>query len=446
MWIWLLAAFAACSPAPSDPPAAKDPVPFVAPEPPKRPAADSFNSAILDRMEAELSQLVSSGKVANVTFTLVKNGETVRAGAFGTRTLGGTDPVDAHTIYRIYSMTKPVTAVAMMMLVEEGRIGLDDPITDYLPELSDLKVVRNYGAVDPAGIHPVSRTPTIRELLSHTAGFGYGDGRQDYVNRKIQSRKVDTATSSDGFLSLLARIPLMYEPGTAWSYSVASDLQGIIIERVSGESLGAFMKRRIFDPLDMPDTGFSVSETQRPRLADLTAWTPEQPMRVLGGAMASMDAAGLPREAGGHGLVSTLADYQKFAQMLLNEGSLDSVTLLKPESVQLMRTNVLTQTDPETGLPKYEPMRGVGYGFGVAMVTDTIRSGLAAPDGTFFWDGAAGTWFWVDPRDHILFVGMLQNFSASPVRVRTATMRNVYHAHFSDYVPEIKDIPSAREN
>ena len=151
--------------------------------------------------------------------------------------------------------------------------------------------------------------------------------------------------------------------------------------------------------------------------------------------MVRMDAAQLPRDAGGHGLVSTLADYARFAEMLLHEGTLDGVTLLKPETVEMMRTNALHFTDPETGHPDYEPSRGTGFGFGVGVVTNTIRSGLAAPEGTFFWDGASGTWFWVDPRHDIVFIGLIQNASPIPLSARRMSMQHVYHALFTDYFP-----------
>ena len=366
---------------------------------------------------------------------LRKDGETVRMGFHGARTLKGAEPVDAQTIYRIYSMTKPVTAVAMLMLYEEGRFSLDDPVTKFLPELNDLQVVKSYGAMDGAGVHPAARPPTMRELMTHTAGFGYNNGVPNYTNRQFEARRVAEARTNEEYLNRLAGVPLMYEPGTGWAYSAASDLQGIIIERLTGERLGDFMKRRIFDPLGMVDTGFHVTDAQRPRLAAFTAWTPGQPMQEITGPLATMEPNLIPRDAGGHGLVSTLADYERFAEMLLHEGTLGDAVLLKPESVALLRANALTFTDPETGLPKYGPRSGAGFGFGVAVVADTIRSGLGAPAGTYYWDGAAGTWFWIDPRDNIVFVGMLQNFSDNPVIARPMTMRNVYHALYSDYDP-----------
>ena len=405
------------------------------PEPVKPPAIDSFYGPVLERLDTDMKQFVQSGKVANIAYALVKDGEWVQTGYYGSRTLGGDEPVDEHTIYRIYSMTKAVTAVSLLMLYEEGKFSMDDPITRFLPELDNLQVVSSYGAKGASGIHPASRPATMRELLTHTAGFAYGDGRQDYANRRFAERNVGGAPTSREYLRRIAGVPLMYEPGTAWSYSAASDLQGIIVERMTGERLGDFMKRRIFDPLGMVDTGFSVTEAQRPRLADMTAWTPEAGIKTVPGVLTNMAASDFPFDAGGHGLVSTIADYERFARMLLHDGVFEDATLLQPESVEMLRTNALGFKNSETGLPTYEPARGTGFGFGVGVVTNTIRSGLAAPEGTYFWDDASGTWFWIDPRHDIVFIGMVQNMSPNPVRPWRTAMVDVYHALFTDYFP-----------
>lgn len=421
--------------APPSPGPAEDEAGLEMPEREKPPASDSFYEPVMQRLDEEMQKYVQSGKVANLAYALIKDGEWVRTGYYGTRTLDGSDPVDERTIYRVYSMTKAATAVSLLMLLEEGEFSLDDPITRFLPELDDLKVTRTFEAGDGRGLRPAERAPTMRELLTHTAGFGYGGGRPDYANQVFLQRDVEGATTGDEYVKRIADVPLMYQPGTAWSYSAASDLQGIIVERITGERLGAFMKRRIFDPLGMVDTGFSVTDAQRDRLADFTAWTPGQPLVKVEGPMQDMDAAQLPRDAGGHGLVSTIADYERFAEMLLHEGTLDGQTLLSPESVRLLRSNGTEFTHPETGFPIYEPFRGTGFGFGVAVITNTIRSGLGAPEGTYFWDGASGTWFWIDPYHDIIFIGMVQNLSANPVMPRKTAMMNVYHALFTDYFP-----------
>ncbi len=405
------------------------------------PAVNSFYRPVLERLDEDMQQYVQSGKVANIAYALIKDGERVQSGYAGTRTLDGSDPVDDRTIYRVDSMTKAATAVSLLMLLEEGKFSLDDPITRFLPELENLQVTRTFEAVDGKGLRPANRAPTMRELLTHTAGFAYGGGRPDFANQVFLQRNVDGAATNEEYLKRLSGVPLMYQPGTAWAYSAASDLQGIIIERMTGERLGTFMKRRIFDPLGMVDTGFSVSEDQRGRLADFTAWTPGQPLTKVAGPRQDMKAAQLPRDAGGYGLVSTITDYERFAEMLLQGGTLDGETLLSPNSIRLLRTNGTSFKHPETGFPIYEPYRGTGFGFGVGVITNTIRSGLGAPEGTYFSDGASGTWFWIDPYHDLIFIGMAQNLSANTVMPRDTAMRDVYHALFTDYFPSIPVVP-----
>lgn len=399
--------------------------------------AKSFMPSILGMLDQEMTAVVRDGKVANLSYVLIKDGQRVASGFHGTRTLDAADPVDDRTIYRIYSMTKPVTAVGLLMLYEEGKFSLDDPITKFLPEMSKLAV---FDGLSAGGIRtrPANHVPTMRELLLHTAGFGYGDGRQDYVSQQFLARQINNATSSDDLVIRVASIPLKYQPGEAWSYSIASDLQGVIIERISGQSLDQYLQERIFAPLGMADTGFTVDEADSSRLAVLTGWTPETGMQLVPGPIQTLRASDIPYYSGGHGLVSTIADYERFAAMLLNGGALGDVTLLKPETVSMMVTNGLSFVDPATGLPLYRPGRGVGFGFGVGVIDDTIASGVGAPEGSFFWDGATGTWFWVDPRHDLIFIGMLQNMSSSPITMRRSAMQRVYHALITDYFPTSK--------
>lgn len=398
---------------------------------------DSFTPSILAMLDQEMASVVRDKKVASLSYVLIKDGQRVASGFHGTRTLDGLEPVDDRTLYRIYSMTKPVTAVGLLMLYEEGKFGLDDPVTDFLPELSELTVFDGLAA-GSVRTRPVNRAPTMRELLQHTAGFGYTDGRADYVSQQFLSRQVDGATTSDELVEKVAAIPLKFQPGEAWSYSIASDLQGVIIERISGQTLDAFFEERIFAPLGMTDTGFTVDDARRARLTELTGWTPETGMQPLPGPAQTLGREETPRYSGGHGLVSTIADYERFAAMLLNGGKLGDVTLLKPETVSMMTANGLTFVDANTGLPLHLPARGVGYGFGVGVIVDTIASGLGAPEGSYYWDGAAGTWFWVDPRHDLIFIGMLQNMSSSPITMRRAAMQRVYHALITDYFPVSK--------
>ena len=395
---------------------------------------ESFTPSILAMLDQEMAAVVRDRKVASLSYVLIKDGQRVASGFHGTRTLDGAEPVDDWTLYRIYSMTKPVTAVGLLMLYEEGKFELDDPITDFLPELSSLAVFDGQSGGN-VRTRPVGHVPTMRELLLHTAGFGYTDGRADYVSQQFLARQVDGAASSDELVKKVAGIPLRFQPGEAWAYSIASDLQGVIIERISGQSLEAFLGDRIFAPLGMTDTEFTVDEAGSARLAVLTSWTPEISIQPLAGPAQTLRPEEVSRYSGGHGLVSTIADYERFAALLLNGGTLGDVTLLKPETVSMMTANGLTFVDANTGLPLHRPSRGVGYGFGVGVIDDTIASGLGAPEGSYYWDGAAGTWFWIDPRHDLIFIGMLQNISSTPVSMRRSAMQRVYHALITDYFP-----------
>lgn len=404
---------------------------------PSRPdPMESFHQPILQMLDHEMSEVVHKAQVANISYVLIKDGQLVTSGFHGKRTLGGDDAVDDKTLYRIYSMTKPVTAVALLMLYEEGNFSLDDPVSKFIPEFSNLKVLEGVSAGQPR-TRPASRAPTMRELLLHTAGFGYGDGKRDYVTQQFIEKQIMDAPTSDELIKRVASVPLMYEPGTAWSYSIASDIQGVIIERISGQSLGDFMQKRIFDPLAMNDTGFHTTPDKEYRLASLTGWTPETPLALLPGTIQTMRASEVTRHSGGHGLLSTIDDFERFSLMLLGEGTLDGVQILKPETVGLIAQNGLHFVNEQTGLPLHRPYRGVGYGFGVGVIDDTIASGLAAPEGTYFWEGAAGTWFWIDPRHDLIFIGMIQNTSSSPIMLRRSAMQRVYHALITDYFPGV---------
>lgn len=391
-----------------------------------------FHKPVLDLLDQQMSEPVRKRQVANVAYLLSKDGQRVVTNYHGTRQLEGDEPVDDQTIYRIYSMTKPVTAVALMMLHEEGRFDLEDPVTRFLPELETMEVYVGTDLEGKAKTRPARRAATMKELLTHTAGFAYDDGRRDPVSQLYASADLTGAATSDEYIRRISQLPLLYDPGDAWAYSVSSDLQGIIIERITGKRLGDFMQARIFGPLKMEDTGFTVSDDQAARLAVLTSWTSESSSQALTGSIQTYHPGEVGRHAGGHGLVSTLADFERFALMLLMEGSLDGEQLLKPETIELMRQNAVLFTDPRTGLPSGGPSAGVGYGFGVGVVTDRISSRLSAPEGTYFWDGATGTWFWVDPANGIVFIGMLQNLSASPVYLRPAAMQRVYQSLLKD--------------
>lgn len=387
-----------------------------------------FNEVGIAALEARMAQYVTEGKVKGIATRLVRDGEIISDMRAGIRREADQAPVADDTIFRIYSMSKPITGVALMTLWEEGRFQLDDPVTKYFPEFEGLQILKG---VDEAGnpiLAPVSRPPTVQELMSHTAGFGYGLGPGHYVDDRFRELEVFQSPDQNEMIRRVASIPLKHEPGVTWDYSISVDIQGALIERLTGQTLGEFLEARIFAPLKMRDTAFFVPAEKYDRFSDVWGPNPET------GALVPLPMPGfqfrketIAFEGGGHGLVGTLDDYARFADMLAKGGTLDGVQILKPETVALMATNFL----PENVFIGHngtttDPSAGTGFGLDFAVILD---QGSSYPKGSFMWGGAAGTWFWVDPVNKVSFVGMIQVFGASLDRsMRTVSADFVYDA------------------
>jgi len=380
------------------------------------PEAMGFSSARLGSLDAEMRKAVTSGQVMGLQYVLARHGLVVSNHSYGHLSEGGgVLPDDA--IFRIYSMSKPVTGVAMMILFEQGKWRLDDPVTKYLPELKGLKVFKGLDDKGQPRLEPAKRAPTMRELMSHSAGFGYGISDQDPVDRMLQEKRVLESAGLNDLVAKVAATPLLYQPGENWSYSIAVDLQGAIVERLSGQTLGQFMHDQIFAPLKMVDTGFLVSGDRADRLASVYYEDPQThklvEARETADHRAVQDYTKPPvMESGGGGLVSTTRDYARFAQMLANRGQLDGARILSPASVALMGVNVVPAEvrDSATGILAERLNRHVGFGLDVEVEIDARQAGSLEGDGTMSWGGAAGTWFWVDPTNDVVFVGMIQRF------------------------------------
>jgi CubicO group peptidase (beta-lactamase class C family) len=295
----------------------------------------SFTAEGIAALNARMQEAVDRGEVAGLAHVLIKDRQVVTFDMWGNQSLGG-PPITEETIYRIRSMTKPVTAVAMMQLYEKGLWAPEDPITNFLPEMANLRVAVDRN--DLSNTVPVSRPPTMNELMTHTAGFGYGLSAANAVDRAFIENHPMAQPDLDGLVRRTAEIPLLMQPGERWSYSIAVDLQGAIVERLSGQPFGEYLEENIFRPLGMTDTGFQLAEADRHRLA-----TVYQRNNTTGEYEEYPDAysffAGDAAESGGGGLASTTRDYARFAQMLLNEGELDGQRIITPESVRLMMTN-----------------------------------------------------------------------------------------------------------
>lgn len=407
----------------------------VALAPASSPESVGFSSERLERLDAAMAKAVADGRVAGMTTLLARHGKIVAFNTYGQASLAEGRPMEKDAIFRIYSMTKPITGVAMMILFEEGRWRLDDPVSRYLPELKDLKVMTGVDASGAPILEPAAREPTMRELMSHTAGFGYGLSDDHPVDRMFQQSRVLGSSSLQEMVEKTAAIPLKFQPGTDWSYSIAVDLQGRIVEKLSGQTLGEFMSERIFQPLKMTDTGFQVPAAQASRLASVYVGDPRNGQlieaRELAGAPAQDFTKPPAIESGGGGLVSTATDYARFAQMIANGGELNGVRILAPATVELMGAdmipaNALVSSNGSVGLRFNE---AVGFGLDFMVIKDPRKAGGLEGEGTMSWGGAAGTWFWVDPTNDVVFVGMIQRFGGTGgPDLGTATRTLVYQA------------------
>jgi CubicO group peptidase (beta-lactamase class C family) len=391
--------------------AAPSPLPAASPE------AAGFSSTRLQRLDEAMRGAIDAKELAGAVTAVARHGRLVSFSAQGLQDVASGTPMRKDTIFRIYSMTKPITGVAMMMLYEEGKWSPSDRLSAHIPEFASLKV---FAGVDKDGkpiLEEPAHPPTVGELLTHTAGFTYGVFGNSPVDKLYQTESPLRSGSLPEFIGKLARLPLAYQPGEAWVYSVGVDVQGHLVEKLSGKSLPDFLRERIFEPLAMKDTAFAVPEGKLGRLATIYAADPKT--GELQPRPRDPNVSRVPGMAsGGGGLYSTAGDYLRFAQMLLNGGVLDGVRILAPSSVDLMRSNKLPERlmTGKFGIGLHTLRPGFGFGYGVAVFEDPLRAGVTAGKGSYLWDGAAGTWFWIDPSNDVVFVGMIQRMLAPGMR------------------------------
>ncbi|WP_332770266.1 serine hydrolase domain-containing protein [Phenylobacterium sp.] len=394
---------------------------------PATPAQVALAPAGLAAIDAYLQGLVDKGVLAGLVTLTARNGKVARISTLGKKDLATGEPMAADTMFRIFSMTKPVTAVAMMILHDQGLWSPDDPIAKHLPEFANVKVFGGMDATGAVTLHDPDHAPTLRELLTHTAGLIYGRVPMDGLETLYEAADVWRSTDLAEMAAKLGGLPLAYQPGTKWIYSLAMDVQGAIIERLSGQSLPDFMRERIFEPLGMVDTAFHTPPEKKPRLATLYRSSVSRGLVALAGNPLLPDHEAPPALAsGGGGLISTVGDYARFAQMLLDGGAFAGRRILSVEGVKLMMTNQLSDEmlAQGWGVGKQQIRPGFGYGFNGVVFTDPEAAGIPVGLGTYHWDGAAGTWFWVDPANDLIFVGMVQLLSetAPPLQAMTQTL------------------------
>jgi CubicO group peptidase (beta-lactamase class C family) len=403
------------------------------------PAELGLDADRLDRIDRRLARYVDEGLLPGWLVTVSRHGRLAHVSWRGARDLEAGLPVEQDTLWRIYSMTKPITSVAAMMLYEEGAFELSDPVSAFIPSFADVRVYAGGSDLKPVTV-PATEPMRIWHLLTHTSGLTYGFHRVHPADAMLRAAGFEWASPPGTDLAracdIWAGIPLLFQPGAEWNYSLATDVLGRVIEVASGQRLDEFFAARIFGPLGMSDTGFYAPAEDLGRLAALYT-------RGADGAAARIDVLGAaatkPQDmlSGGGGLVSTAGDYHRFAQMLLHRadspaGELDGVRLLSPRTVSYMAQNHLPGgADLETfGRPLFAetPFRGVGFGLGFAVVIDPVAGKVTSSAGELSWGGAASTAFWIDPAEELTVSFFTQLLPSSTYPIRSQLRQLVYQA------------------
>ena len=385
---------------------------------PVKPESVGFSSERLERLHTLMQKEVDQKQFSGIVTLLARHGKVVDYRAYGVRDLTSGAPMTTDTIFRDYSTTKPVTGVAMMILHEQGKWLPSDPISKFVPEFANLKVFKSVDASGKMILVDPDHAPTMRELMTHTAGFSSGNGKT-VVDAMYKDQHVLDSKNLQEMIDKLATVPLLYQPGTKWIYSVSMDIEGYIIEKLSGQTLPDFMRDQIFTPLGMRDAAFYVPDEKRDRFAEL--YKADADGKLVVDPDASDACCGLrefkvqpTKPSGGGGMVSTTEDYYRFAQMFLDRGELNGVRILAPSSIQLMATNRIPESmltgEYRVGTQILRP--GFGYGYNGAVEFDPQLADLPDGKGTYLWSGIAGTWFWVDPTNDVVFIGMVQRMTA----------------------------------
>lgn len=372
-----------------------------------------FTAEGLRALEARMQEAVDKKEIAGINYALVKDGEVAEFKAVGSQVLGGA-PMKANTLFRVRSTGKSITGVAMMQLWEQGKWKPEDPITKFLPELANLKVATSNDNLD--NLAPATRTPTMHELMTHTAGFSYGLRIEIAADRAYRDADILRAKDMKSFVDEVATLPLANQPGARWYYSVAYDLQGAIIERITGKKLGDYLQENIFKPLGMNETKFWLSEADRPRLATVHTLNPKTGQLEVFKDEDNF-AADDPFKKNSHfesggggasGLISTLHDMTRFTQMLVNKGELGGKRVLKPETADYMMSNHIGEMRGVLG------GSGYGFGYGGRVVVNGSTDATPQPNGSFSHFSIEGCWFWADPANKIGFVGLIQRRGGGP--------------------------------
>jgi len=405
-----------------------------------KPERQGFSTERLAKLTQLMNAKVEDGTMVGGMGMIARNGKIIYSQTYGQADREAGKAMADDAIFRIYSMTKPITGVALMMLYEEGKFRLNDPIAMYIPEMANLQVALSTGGTGIVSDGTTStaigsgdeslvgqtrkptRQPTIRDLMTHTSGLTYGIFGNTEVDQAYRKAGLMGDMDLKEFVTALGKLPLQYDPGSQWHYSVSVDVQGYLVEVLSGMKFSEFLEQRIFAPLDMQDTAFKVNEGNKDRLAQL--YKPEgvtadnyfspatgSGLEVADAFMSAGYIYGVKFESGGGGLVATARDYLRFSQMMLNGGELDGVRILSPKTVDLMTTNHIGDLGLGYG------RKGIGFGLDFAVVLNPGELGEVSSAGEYNWGGAAGTRFWIDPQEQLIGLFMVQSI---PHRTRLA--------------------------
>jgi CubicO group peptidase (beta-lactamase class C family) len=391
-----------------------------------------LSSSRLAHVDGWMRRLVADGKLAGVSTMVARRGRIVRTLCHGQADLARGTAMTPETIVRIYSMTKPLTSVAIMMLYEEGRFQLDDPITRFLPCFKNMRVFTGGNRARYDSV-PATRDITFRDLLTHTSGLTYGFIDATHVDAMYRAEGIDFQTSEATLGEVVehaATLPLLAQPGEAWNYSIATDVLGHLVAVISGQGFGEFLHERVIAPLGMIDTAFHVPDAKHDRFAANYG-------RGKDGALALIDDPATsrylkPREicSGGGGLVSTIGDYMRFCRMMLNKGELDGTRLLGRKTVELMMSNHLRGDMAAMGQPRFSESsyEGVGFGLGFSVMLDPARAQILGTPGECAWGGAASTAFWIDPAEELAVIMLTQLMPSSTYPIRRELRVLTYQA------------------
>ncbi|HAD15929.1 MAG TPA: serine hydrolase [Erythrobacter sp.] len=382
---------------------------------------------------------IDSGRLPNAQLVIARDGQPVHYTKLGSM---GDDKRELRNdaLFRIASMTKPVTSIAFMQLVEQCEVALEEPVARIFPEFADLKVYAGGGGAIPFAPGKPASAMRFVDLLTHMSGLTYGLQNRNNIDAAYRENNFDFARDhldSDAFIEKLSKLPLEFAPGTGWNYSVSTDVLGVAVERISGMRLGDYFEKHIFAPLGMTDTHFGVAEGQSERLVDAYAYQPgHAPKMINAGATSKLNEPGA-FDSGGGGLIGTIADYHRFSTMLLNGGELDGARIVSPKTIRLMRTNHLPNnadlTEMSSSLFSEANNAGTGFGLGFAMVIDPSKTLMPSSEGEFYWGGAYSTAFFVDPVERITMVFMTQVYPSSTYPIRRQLKTLIYSALTDSY-------------